>query len=56
MDCTEVDGVVWPPYCGAEYPEEQTAGPPMVCTRPVHDTALEKHVNEATGFSWWGGE
>lgn len=52
MECTGVDSAVWPPYCGVQYPPEQTAGPPMICTLPVHDQD-QKHVNEETGFSWW---
>lgn len=52
MEGTCVDDAVWPPFCGAAYPPEQTAGEPMICTRLVHDEN-EKHMNEETGFSWW---
>jgi hypothetical protein len=44
----------WKPFCGELYPPEQTAGPPMICTKDPHDTVSEKHVNQETGFSWWG--
>lgn len=46
----------WRPFCGALWPLERTAGPPVVCTRSRHNVHQVKHRNDKLGFEWWGGD
>lgn len=49
---TDGEWLAWEPYCGAEYPKDKTAGPPVICDRNAHgpDTM---HYNHDLGFRWW---
>lgn len=44
--------LTWEPYCGAEYPQGQVAGDPVVCDRNAHGPDTQ-HCHSATGFRWW---
>jgi hypothetical protein len=46
------DSLAWEPYCGAEYPQDRTAGDPVICDRNAHGPDTQHRTSE-TGFAWW---
>jgi hypothetical protein len=45
-------GSAQPPFCGDEYPPLKGAPGAVVCTKPSHHPAAERHRNEETGWVW----